>query len=195
MSGETGCTPVLASSAKRLRKTRLGHTLSGGEKQRLAFARLLLNKPNIIVLDETTSALDEKTQDKITAMLIEELLDATVLSVAHRIELEAFHAPKMTWKGAKAVPNLSVTSALYDVIEKWPTLPPHKGPTFIQEISGAAMKANDTGFRFPLPFSISLQSNRNISSLASIQGTGSFHRFLFWYAIKMKPDVSMRSAA
>jgi putative ATP-binding cassette transporter len=88
------------------------HTLSGGEKQRLAFARLLLHKPNIIVLDEATSALDEKTQDKIMGMLIEELPDATVLSVAHRVELEAFHTRKITLEkregGAKLVSDVGL---------------------------------------------------------------------------------------
>lgn len=88
------------------------HTLSGGEKQRLAFARLVLHKPNIIVLDEATSALDEKTQDKIMGMLIEELPDATVLSVAHRVELEAFHTRKITLEkregGAKLVSDVGL---------------------------------------------------------------------------------------
>ncbi|WP_246749546.1 ABC transporter ATP-binding protein/permease [Agrobacterium rosae] len=88
------------------------HTLSGGEKQRLAFARLLLHKPNVIVLDEATSALDEKTQDKIMGMLIEELPDATVLSVAHRVELEAFHTRKITLEkregGAKLVSDVGL---------------------------------------------------------------------------------------
>jgi putative ATP-binding cassette transporter len=88
------------------------HTLSGGEKQRLAFARLLLHKPNIIVLDEATSALDEKTQDKMMGMLIEELPEATVLSVAHRVELEAFHTRKITLEkregGARLVSDVGL---------------------------------------------------------------------------------------
>ncbi len=71
-------------------------TLSGGEKQRLAFARLLLHDPDIIVLDEATSALDEKSQDKMMEMVIRELPEVTIISVAHRAELEAFHSRKIT---------------------------------------------------------------------------------------------------
>ncbi|WP_412066922.1 ABC transporter ATP-binding protein/permease [Rhizobium sp. SYY.PMSO] len=88
------------------------HTLSGGEKQRLAFARLLLNDPDIIVLDEATSALDEKTQDKIMEMMIEELPGATIVSVAHRAELEAFHSRKITLEkhegGARLVSDIDL---------------------------------------------------------------------------------------
>jgi vitamin B12/bleomycin/antimicrobial peptide transport system ATP-binding/permease protein len=88
------------------------HTLSGGEKQRLAFARLLLNDPDIIVLDEATSALDEKTQDQIMQMMIDELPNATVLSVAHRVELEAFHSRKITLEkregGARLVSDVDL---------------------------------------------------------------------------------------
>ena len=88
------------------------HTLSGGEKQRLAFARLLLNDPDIIVLDEATSALDEKTQDKIMEMLIDELPGATIVSVAHRAELEAFHSRKITLEkregGARLVSDVDL---------------------------------------------------------------------------------------
>lgn len=69
-------------------------TLSGGEKQRLAFARLLLHSPDTIVLDEATSALDEKSQDKMMEMIIHELPQITIISVAHRAELEAFHSPQ-----------------------------------------------------------------------------------------------------
>ena len=87
-------------------------TLSGGEKQRLAFARLLLHSPDIIVLDEATSALDEKSQDKMMDMLMKELPKATIVSVAHRAELEAYHSRKITLEkrkgGAKLVSDIDL---------------------------------------------------------------------------------------
>jgi putative ATP-binding cassette transporter len=87
-------------------------TLSGGEKQRLAFARLLLHNPDIVVLDEATSALDEKSQDKMMDMLIKELPKATIVSVAHRAELEAYHSRKITLErrkgGAKLVSDIEL---------------------------------------------------------------------------------------
>jgi putative ATP-binding cassette transporter len=76
-------------------------TLSGGEKQRLAFARLLLHNPDIVVLDEATSALDEPSQDKMMDMVTKELPRATIVSVAHRAELEAFHSRKITLERRK----------------------------------------------------------------------------------------------
>ena len=87
-------------------------TLSGGEKQRLAFARLFLHRPDIIVLDEATSALDDRSQDKLMELLNEELKDATVVSVAHRAELEVFHSRKITLErrkgGAKFVSDIDL---------------------------------------------------------------------------------------
>ncbi|MBR1191406.1 ABC transporter ATP-binding protein/permease [Bradyrhizobium sp. AUGA SZCCT0160] len=87
-------------------------TLSGGEKQRLAFARLLLHNPDIVVLDEATSALDEKSQDKMMEIVIKELPKATIVSVAHRAELEAFHSRKIVLErrkgGAKLVSDVDL---------------------------------------------------------------------------------------
>jgi putative ATP-binding cassette transporter len=87
-------------------------TLSGGEKQRLAFARLLLHNPDIVVLDEATSALDEKSQDKMMEMVIKELPNATIVSVGHRAELEAFHSRKIVLErrkgGARLVSDVNL---------------------------------------------------------------------------------------
>jgi putative ATP-binding cassette transporter len=87
-------------------------TLSGGEKQRLAFARLFLHNPDIIVLDEATSALDEKSQDKMMELVTRELPKATVVSVGHRAELEAFHSRKIVLErrkgGAKLVSDVNL---------------------------------------------------------------------------------------
>jgi len=69
--------------------------LSGGEKQRLAFARVLLQRPNTIVMDEATAALDPPSQEQLMRLLLERLPDATVISVGHRPELEAFHTRKL----------------------------------------------------------------------------------------------------
>jgi putative ATP-binding cassette transporter len=68
--------------------------LSGGEKQRLAFARLLLEKPDIVVMDEATSALDTESQHKMMTMVGEKLPDLAIVSVGHRAELEQFHERK-----------------------------------------------------------------------------------------------------
>jgi vitamin B12/bleomycin/antimicrobial peptide transport system ATP-binding/permease protein len=64
--------------------------LSGGERQRLAFARLLVNPPDIIIMDESTAALDEDSQARMLEFLRTDLAEATVISVAHRPGLEEF---------------------------------------------------------------------------------------------------------
>jgi putative ATP-binding cassette transporter len=65
--------------------------LSGGEKQRLAFARLVLNPPDIVIMDEATSALDEASQTQMMEFLRTDLARTTVLNVAHRPGLEEYH--------------------------------------------------------------------------------------------------------
>ena len=87
-------------------------TLSGGEKQRLAFARLLIARPDIIVLDEATSALDASSQEKLMRMIGDQLPTTTILSVGHRRELEAFHERKLVLErrsgGARLVRDLAL---------------------------------------------------------------------------------------
>lgn len=65
--------------------------LSGGERQRIAFARLLIHPPDIIIMDEATSALGEVSQAKMMGFLRTELAATTVLSVGHRPGLEEYH--------------------------------------------------------------------------------------------------------
>jgi putative ATP-binding cassette transporter len=62
---------------------------------------VLLHKPDILVLDEATSALDPQGQDAIMELLSEELKDRTIISVAHRPELEAFHSRKIVLERRK----------------------------------------------------------------------------------------------
>ena len=62
-----------------------GLKLSGGEKQRVAIARVILKAPKILVFDEATSALDTKTERDIQASLAEVSADRTTLIIAHRL--------------------------------------------------------------------------------------------------------------
>jgi ATP-binding cassette subfamily B protein len=62
-----------------------GLKLSGGEKQRVAIARVILKAPRILVFDEATSALDTKTEREIQASLAEISADRTTLVIAHRL--------------------------------------------------------------------------------------------------------------
>jgi ATP-binding cassette subfamily B protein len=62
-----------------------GYRMSGGEKQRLAIARLLLKDPAIIILDEATSSLDNENEAAVQAALDAALTDRTAIVIAHRL--------------------------------------------------------------------------------------------------------------
>lgn len=62
-----------------------GYRLSGGEKQRMAIARVLLKQPAIVVLDEATAHLDSETEQLVQQALNEALADRTAVVIAHRL--------------------------------------------------------------------------------------------------------------
>ena len=62
-----------------------GNFLSGGERQRLALARLVLQNPSVLLLDESTSALDASSERRVFTNLVERFADKTIVFVSHRI--------------------------------------------------------------------------------------------------------------
>ncbi|HIP30118.1 MAG TPA: ABC transporter ATP-binding protein [Sulfurospirillum arcachonense] len=69
-------------------ETRIGRDgikLSGGQRQRLSIARMVIQNPNVVVLDESTSALDVHTESRLFEALEEYLKDKTTIIIAHRL--------------------------------------------------------------------------------------------------------------
>jgi ATP-binding cassette subfamily B protein len=62
-----------------------GNFLSGGERQRLALARLVLQNPSVLLLDESTSALDAPSEQRVFTNLVKRFADKTIVFVSHRI--------------------------------------------------------------------------------------------------------------
>ena len=67
-----------------------GIRLSGGQRQRLAIARALYRKPQVLILDEATSAMDVQTQANVLAVVAESMKGRTMLMITHRSETLSF---------------------------------------------------------------------------------------------------------
>lgn len=86
--------------------------LSGGEQQRVAFARLLVNRPDIVIMDESTSALDIDSQDSMMELFRHELAGVTLVSVGHRPELADYHERQLTLRRGPGGADLESDEAL-----------------------------------------------------------------------------------
>jgi vitamin B12/bleomycin/antimicrobial peptide transport system ATP-binding/permease protein len=89
----------LAQLAESLeRSENWAQVLSGGEQQRLAFARALLNKPDWLFLDEATAALPEEDQAALYRLMKERLRNTTLVSIGHRESLAEHHDKRLVWQ-------------------------------------------------------------------------------------------------
>lgn len=88
-----------------------GQTLSGGEQQKLAVARAIVNAPDWLFLDEATAALDAASEAAAYRLLIERLPRSTIVSIAHRPELRAFHTRILEISGGSLQPIAAGESA------------------------------------------------------------------------------------
>lgn len=73
--------------------------LSPGEQQRLAFGRILLSRPAVVFLDESTAALDEGMEYAMYALVRQWIPGITVVSVGHRSTLDALHTHELRLLG------------------------------------------------------------------------------------------------
>ena len=91
------------------------HTLSGGEQQRLAIARVLLKKPRWVFADEATSALDEQAEQTLYARLgaLTREAGGALISIAHRPALAAFHQSR--WQ---LIPEPLGSAAAYRLVQR-----------------------------------------------------------------------------
>ncbi len=85
--------------------------LSGGEQQRLAFARALLIQPRWLFMDEATSSLDELAESVLYRLMVERLPGTALISITHRPTLAAFHDRRLAFDGNGASATLLPAAA------------------------------------------------------------------------------------
>ena len=89
-----------------------GNVLSLGEQQRLAFGRILVHQPQLVILDEATSAMDVPAEAKLYGLLRE----STCVSVGHRPTLLRYHDTKLRlFKPGEASSDASSTNGSYTI--------------------------------------------------------------------------------
>ncbi len=79
--------------------------LSGGEQQRIAFARALLQKPDWLFMDESSSAIDEASEAELYTLLKTRLPECSIVSIGHRESLRRLHDSRLEIKTAASGPS------------------------------------------------------------------------------------------
>jgi putative ABC transport system ATP-binding protein len=99
---------ILESIGLYNRKTHFPHQLSGGECQRVAIGRALVIEPAILLADEPTGNLDEKTGDQLAGLLFKlvESINMTLLLVTHNQHLAAQCSKQLTLKNGSLADDL-----------------------------------------------------------------------------------------
>jgi putative ATP-binding cassette transporter len=69
--------------------------LSPGEQQRIGFARILINRPQVAFLDESTSSVDEGLEFSLYSLIREQLPECTLFSIGHRSTLNRLHTHQL----------------------------------------------------------------------------------------------------
>lgn len=82
---ENGLTEAVLILGMAFKVGEQGKFLSGGQRQKLAIARMLMKDPNLVLLDEATAALDELSQSRIKDLLKGPLKGKTILTITHRL--------------------------------------------------------------------------------------------------------------
>jgi ABC-type uncharacterized transport system fused permease/ATPase subunit len=94
------------------------NTLSLGEQQRLAFGRILVNRPRLVIMDESTSALDVGAENKMYTLLKNMAGSLTYVSVGHRPTLLAHHQSRLVLKGGDDYTFEPISAELQRSVER-----------------------------------------------------------------------------
>jgi putative ATP-binding cassette transporter len=107
--------------------------LSGGEQQRLAVARALVTRPDWLFLDEATASLDPDAEESLYRLLKEWLPDTTIVSIAHRPTVAAFHDRRLVFQRGAEGPGriVDATPTVVAAPAASPADPPGAAPVVV----------------------------------------------------------------